>query len=175
MRLTVSPLESLADDPIRVLVEGLAPGYRVELTAELVDRDGDKWQSIAHFDAGNDGIVDSTRQASVGGTYDGIDPFGLVWSMLPVGFEAETRSFPSLSPIESHKIEISARAQGKVSRCQIRRGWCASGVAARTVRDGTIRGIYYAPRTMTANRSEEHTSELQSRLHLVCRLLLEKK
>src|SRR2546422_907266 len=28
---------------------------------------------------------------------------------------------------------------------------------------------------LTALRSEEHTSELQSRLHLVCRLLLEKK
>src|SRR2546422_1951028 len=27
----------------------------------------------------------------------------------------------------------------------------------------------------THERSEEHTSELQSRLHLVCRLLLEKK
>src|SRR2546422_1677798 len=27
----------------------------------------------------------------------------------------------------------------------------------------------------TIGRSEEHTSELQSRLHLVCRLLLEKK
>src|SRR2546429_922090 len=27
----------------------------------------------------------------------------------------------------------------------------------------------------TEKRSEEHTSELQSRLHLVCRLLLEKK
>src|SRR3989449_2967123 len=27
----------------------------------------------------------------------------------------------------------------------------------------------------TVDRSEEHTSELQSRLHLVCRLLLEKK
>src|SRR2546422_1161794 len=27
----------------------------------------------------------------------------------------------------------------------------------------------------TPRRSEEHTSELQSRLHLVCRLLLEKK
>src|ERR1039457_3201175 len=27
---------------------------------------------------------------------------------------------------------------------------------------------------MTANRSEEHTSELQSRCNLVCRLLLEK-
>src|SRR2546429_10021568 len=28
---------------------------------------------------------------------------------------------------------------------------------------------------LTSTRSEEHTSELQSRLHLVCRLLLEKK
>src|SRR2546429_6812501 len=30
-------------------------------------------------------------------------------------------------------------------------------------------------RGLRAMRSEEHTSELQSRLHLVCRLLLEKK
>src|SRR2546429_4121843 len=29
--------------------------------------------------------------------------------------------------------------------------------------------------TRLTTRSEEHTSELQSRLHLVCRLLLEKK
>src|SRR2546422_6429301 len=31
------------------------------------------------------------------------------------------------------------------------------------------------PYASTEERSEEHTSELQSRLHLVCRLLLEKK
>src|SRR2546422_2418140 len=30
-------------------------------------------------------------------------------------------------------------------------------------------------RSRVLERSEEHTSELQSRLHLVCRLLLEKK
>src|SRR2546429_5113637 len=30
-------------------------------------------------------------------------------------------------------------------------------------------------RDLARRRSEEHTSELQSRLHLVCRLLLEKK
>src|SRR2546429_6934152 len=29
--------------------------------------------------------------------------------------------------------------------------------------------------SLARSRSEEHTSELQSRLHLVCRLLLEKK
>src|SRR2546422_7809210 len=32
-----------------------------------------------------------------------------------------------------------------------------------------------APGRAAHRRSEEHTSELQSRLHLVCRLLLEKK
>src|SRR5437899_5156015 len=32
-----------------------------------------------------------------------------------------------------------------------------------------------AARTASASRSEEHTSELQSLRHLVCRLLLEKK
>src|SRR5687768_17993274 len=32
-----------------------------------------------------------------------------------------------------------------------------------------------APQRLAGVRSEEHTSELQSRLHLVCRLLLEKK
>src|SRR3712207_6875689 len=33
----------------------------------------------------------------------------------------------------------------------------------------------YAPRDVLRFRSEEHTSELQSRQYLVCRLLLEKK
>src|SRR2546422_7091769 len=37
------------------------------------------------------------------------------------------------------------------------------------------RVIAYADDCLVLHRSEEHTSELQSRLHLVCRLLLEKK
>src|SRR2546422_4032475 len=37
-----------------------------------------------------------------------------------------------------------------------------------------IAALYHVPLKNVA-RSEEHTSELQSRLHLVCRLLLEKK
>src|SRR2546422_5993649 len=34
---------------------------------------------------------------------------------------------------------------------------------------------HYMDEAERCSRSEEHTSELQSRLHLVCRLLLEKK
>src|SRR2546422_3677119 len=35
--------------------------------------------------------------------------------------------------------------------------------------------VCHGPPRRSSPRSEEHTSELQSRLHLVCRLLLEKK
>src|SRR3989449_5986853 len=51
-------------------------------------------------------------------------------------------------------------------------------VAARRVAAVAAQGSWPAevPDAATAaTRSEEHTSELQSRLHLVCRLLLEKK
>src|SRR2546422_2447311 len=46
--------------------------------------------------------------------------------------------------------------------------------------DNILRSVYVQPTvsyqvTPWLSRSEEHTSELQSRLHLVCRLLLEKK
>src|SRR2546422_6170897 len=39
---------------------------------------------------------------------------------------------------------------------------------------GTLEALH-SREDLVASRSEEHTSELQSRLHLVCRLLLEKK
>src|SRR2546422_7761770 len=38
-----------------------------------------------------------------------------------------------------------------------------------------LAGFFVPGGHAAAGRSEEHTSELQSRLHLVCRLLLEKK
>src|SRR2546429_3818091 len=50
------------------------------------------------------------------------------------------------------------------------------GTAARPPARVCSRGRRKGPRSLrTALRSEEHTSELQSRLHIVCRLLLEKK
>src|SRR2546422_2262690 len=53
-----------------------------------------------------------------------------------------------------------AEAAGRLSR----RGGAATDLRLRRRAGAALGG-----------RSEEHTSELQSRLHLVCRLLLEKK
>src|SRR3989304_9420806 len=47
--------------------------------------------------------------------------------------------------------------------------------STRPPRTRTRSGRTEASKTPPTTRSEEHTSELQSRLHLVCRLLLEKQ
>src|SRR2546422_6290196 len=56
--------------------------------------------------------------------------------------------------------------------CEIRgnRGSAAGGLFASASQIALVNSVLAA-----RLRSEEHTSELQSRLHLVCRLLLEKK
>src|SRR3989449_8947918 len=51
----------------------------------------------------------------------------------------------------------------------------SSPLRAFAARLRDVERVVVGPERCLAGRSEEHTSELQSRLHLVCRLLLEKK
>src|SRR2546429_3813208 len=76
--------------------------------------------------------------------------------------------------------EISASASRSNSTFSLSRtllrcpAMAAGGICFRLncrQRLSTVTGIFCG----SVVRSEEHTSELQSRLHLVCRLLLEKK
>src|SRR5690625_4675546 len=48
-------------------------------------------------------------------------------------------------------------------------------MAERTVTIASKTGLHARPAGIFAKAAEQHTSELQSRGHLVCRLLLEKK
>src|SRR5687768_17934497 len=88
---------------------------------------------------------------------------------------------PPLSTLFPYTTLFRSRGGPSALRPRSRRG----GVAARRDRHrlrGPRRGRpsgggghHDRVGARPAGRSEEHTSELQSRLHLVCRLLLEKK
>src|SRR5262245_64428063 len=72
----------------------------------------------------------------------------------------------------------SAKAQNKFDYCLLCHGANANGNAG--IRAPKLSGMepWYLARQLenfAAGKSEEHTSELQSLRHLVCRLLLEKK
>src|SRR5687768_17938826 len=67
-----------------------------------------------------------------------------------------------------------ARGRGRTDAATTSRANPAAALGERL--DASMRnGQAVSTMASTARRSEEHTSELQSRLHLVCRLLLEKK
>src|SRR2546422_2691102 len=71
------------------------------------------------------------------------------------------RARPTLTTANGTESAITVRRSGSLSEQK------SSGVFTPKLESGPVQGW--------TRRSEEHTSELQSRLHLVCRLLLEKK
>src|SRR2546422_6867890 len=76
--------------------------------------------------------------------------------------------FPYTTLFRSHQRAL-AYIQGLMSSVERKNGW----QVAEEVGEATPYAMQHL--LDRAKRSEEHTSELQSRLHLVCRLLLEKK
>src|SRR3989442_6691518 len=62
-----------------------------------------------------------------------------------------------------------------VAKTSLGRGPIAYGALVGSLGVGGLLGAAILPVWRRRRRSEEHTSELQSRPHLVCRLLLEKK
>src|SRR5690625_7081942 len=83
---------------------------------------------------------------------------------------------PTFSPHTASAPEPGLQQLGgsPLSRDAIRLGPAEVG-SSEVAADATALGERAVPDHTAAPRSEEHTSEIQSRGHLVCRLLLEKK
>lgn len=67
--------------PVQVTVEGLPAGDPVRVWARTYDRNGQVWESSGEFITDGVGGVDLSTAESTGGTYTGVDPHGLFWSM----------------------------------------------------------------------------------------------
>src|SRR3712207_8622274 len=84
--------------------------------------------------------------------------------------------YTTLVPSGHDADPLTAAHRNARARLRSRRSlWLGrSHAPARTRHRAGHRGVDRARRRARARRSEEHTSELQSRQYLVCRLLLEK-
>src|SRR3712207_8439404 len=80
--------------------------------------------------------------------------------------------FPSTTPFLSPSVHSTGRA-GPSSRKRISTG--STRANSSPSRSAGTTAASNRPVEISIQRSEEHTSELQSRQYLVCRLLLEKK
>ena len=107
--LSITPADALIDVPRHIRVEHVAPGQTVEITA-LTRRDGVLWQSHAAFVAGEDGVVDLSRDAPASGDYAGVSPMGLVWSQSPV--DSPSREHFNHPVTDALVTDIVVRAAG---------------------------------------------------------------
>src|SRR2546422_1560204 len=92
-----------------------------------------------------------------------------MWTGRVVASSGQTQGLADqrLRLLPGHALEGSARDRGRGA---------ATLLVGRLARKPVLqRSRARCPDMDGGRRSEEHTSELQSRLHLVCRLLLEKK
>src|SRR3712207_7119278 len=90
--------------------------------------------------------------------------------------DTATTEIYTLSLHDALPISTAGRAAAPTTTCTRSGPTCAahrSAIPARSARSGTT--SRRDQRSSAWSRSEEHTSELQSRQYLVCRLLLEKK
>src|SRR2546430_12746687 len=88
------------------------------------------------------------------------------------GFAPETlRAHSAGTRIARRAVETIQKSRGYAP------GFAASFAIRMACQDAISAAFdpHRAPALRTGNRSEEHTSELQSQSNLVCRLLLEKK
>src|SRR3712207_7134613 len=72
-------------------------------------------------------------------------------------------------------LAVAPTVPGRHAPAELGVGWAGYGVAEKLTTLASAVLTYDPLVDFAAVRSEEHTSELQSRQYLVCRLLLEKK
>src|SRR5208282_2264446 len=81
LKIIVTPNPALADDEVRIRIAGAPPRAPVKLTVWMMDDQNRRWESSAEFLSRHDGTVILSQDAPRSGTYSGVDPVGLFWSM----------------------------------------------------------------------------------------------
>src|SRR5947209_15033422 len=86
-------------------------------------------------------------------------------------------SFPTRrsSDLGDERVGCALARRGHDGAKQLRLGGALGGRPSRPLRSDLDARVTHDLHHVGEERSEEHTSELQSRQYLVCRLLLEKK
>jgi dienelactone hydrolase len=142
--LEVEPKTSLNTDPLRIKATGLRPGSHAELVLEMTDESEINWESAATFKVDADGVVDPALKAPVSGSYKGVDPTGLFWSLAPVSELPPGGAFPkSLEPLRfTAHLQLG---ETRVSMKSFERLRVAPGVTRQEVRSDGVTGTLFLP------------------------------
>ncbi|XP_029381468.1 acyl-coenzyme A thioesterase 2, mitochondrial-like [Echeneis naucrates] len=147
VRLRLLPRSScLFDEPFRLKVSGLRSRQLVALTARSTDQKGVEFSSRASYRADGSGEVHLDRDPSLGGSYAGVEPMGLLWSMRP---DSSHRKLVIRNSLHPHVVKFSVHEQDGDGRLLAEaaneRLLIGDGVVRRPVRGEHFQGVLFTP------------------------------
>ncbi|XP_038868241.1 acyl-coenzyme A thioesterase 1-like isoform X2 [Salvelinus namaycush] len=162
--LTAKPNRALIDEPITLEGRHLPPHSPITVCARMHNEDGDLWEAFSHYNTDGRGVVNLTRDESVGGSYVGCEPMGLFWALQPAPGEreglrlrkknVETPYSVQLSLLEGHipvpsshgsNKEQRQRGEQELAAVTVERWYMAPGVRRIEIRQNGVVGTLFLP------------------------------
>ncbi|MEO1042699.1 MAG: acyl-CoA thioesterase/bile acid-CoA:amino acid N-acyltransferase family protein [Pseudomonadota bacterium] len=163
--LIVSPEDWLVQEDVTIRVVGAVPGGQVVIEAQFTDASGQVWSSRGVYHANEHGEVDTASGVSIAGTYQGIEPRGLIWSVLPSEpsdlpltasswvFEADMPRAPSRPANDAFAVRYVARIQTNsrsddrtTSAVEQTLRISSPNLVRREINERGVRGVLYTPK-----------------------------
>ncbi|XP_043092930.1 bile acid-CoA:amino acid N-acyltransferase-like [Puntigrus tetrazona] len=152
--LSVQPRRGLVDEKFQFAVTNLKPNQKVTLHSLHQSDDRDFWEAFGHYVSDEQGSVTGFKDESLGGTYEGIEPLGLVWSMRPIPGSRHglrLRKKDIFRPMEVHISVYSGHLsqgfsqQAPLATSVTERWYFAPGVKRVNIRENNVRGTLFLP------------------------------
>ncbi|XP_033490561.2 peroxisomal succinyl-coenzyme A thioesterase-like isoform X2 [Epinephelus lanceolatus] len=154
VKLSVQPSRGLVDEEFTVLVQNLFPGFQLTVRALHQCEDGHTWDAFAHYIANATGEVNVSEDLSLGGTYSGIEPMGLLWSLRPVPgskpwlrlrkMNVQTPMEVTISVYEGHQTE-GFMDQVPLASVVVERWYMAPGVRRIPITEDGLTATLFLP------------------------------
>ena len=152
--ISVQPVSSLIDDKVRIVASGLRPKQNITLGAKIIGDKGETFESYAYFIADKNGEVDVCRDSPLGGSYSGVSPMGLLWSMKPAPGQRKgirlmksdvTKPYNIVLNCFNDHVTPNESSLKPLSSVIFQKWYMAEGVKRIPVREGRIRGTLFIP------------------------------
>jgi dienelactone hydrolase len=153
-RIEVTPKEALFDEKVVIRVSGLNPGRLATVRARVKDDLDNLWESRASFKADAKGVIDLSSASALTGSYIGVDPMGLFWSMAPDPEQKQIASFMvsgvsrdlAKAVLKPMITALTAEVDGKaVATVDLERSFIARNIVRTPVRESGLVGVFFHP------------------------------
>ncbi|MBN3297633.1 ACOT4 thioesterase, partial [Amia calva] len=144
-------------------IQHLPPDKPFTMRARLRSEDGELWEAFSHYRSDQKGTVILSRDQSLGGSYSGLEPMGLFWSLQPRRERclrlrkknAETPFIVEVSVLSGHvgsSWQPSGESFGQglqegavLAAVNVERWYMAPGVRRVEVREQGVVGTLFLP------------------------------